>query len=374
MSSLVPPPPAPAPTTTHPPARPQLKPALRRLWRDASTLQLGLDPASAVVIGGLDPHVARLVESLDGTRDRSGVLTAASQLGVEQRRAGEILELLARAGVLDDAAADRQPLRALEQRERDRLAPDLAAVSVSSDRTDGGVATLARRRESVVTVHGAGRVGASIVTLLASAGVGGLAVEDTATSRLADVAPAGLAIDDEGARRQDAALRAARRVAPSVRTRPRPSDRPDIAVLSVVGAVDPRLADRLVRRGVPHLFAAVREGTGVVGPLVLPGRSSCQRCHDLHRTDRDPAWPSIAAQLAGTASHATAPCDVVLATTVASHAALQVLAFLDGAGDTAEPERLPTVDGTLEIARTDGRMRRRSWSRHPLCGCSWPGE
>ena len=169
-------------------------------------------------------------------------------------------------------------------------------------------------------------------------------------------------------------MRAARRVAPSVRPRSRVPDQPDIAVLTIVGAVDPRLPDRLVRRGVPHLFAAVREGTGVIGPLVLPGRSSCQRCHDLHRTDRDPAWPSIAAQLSGTASHVTTPCDVVLATTVAAHAALQVLAFLDGDRDGSAADRLPTVDGTLEIARADGRVRRRSWSRHPLCGCSWPGD
>ena len=131
--------------------------------------------------------------------------------------------------------------------------------------------------------------------------------------------------------------------------------------------------DNINARCVPHLFAAVREGTGVVGPLVLPGQSSCQRCHDLHRTDRDPAWPSIAAQLSGTASQVTTPCDVVLATTVAAHAALQVLAFLDGDRAAAGPDRLPTVDGTLEIAREDGRVRRRSWSRHPLCGCSWPG-
>jgi hypothetical protein len=366
--------PAVAPVAPVAPARPLLKPALRRLWRDATTLQLGLDPAHAVVIGGLDPNVARLVESLDGTRDRPGVLTAATNLGLEQARAGQILELLAGAGVLDDGAADHAPLRALERRERERLAPDLAAASLAADRTDGGVATLARRRASVVSVHGAGRVGASVVTLLAAAGVGGMAVDDGATSRLADAAPAGISIDDEGARRQDAALRAARRVAPSVRPRSRIPDKPDIAVLAIVGAVDPRLADRLVRRGIPHLFAAVREGTGVVGPLVLPGRSSCQHCHDLHRTDRDPAWPSIAAQLSGTASHATSPCDVVLATTVAAHAALQVLAFLDGDRDWSASDRLPTVDGTLEIARADGRVRRRTWSRHPLCGCGWPGD
>ena len=370
------------PTTAGPPVpprRPLLKPALRRLWRDAATLQLGLDPAYAVVIGGLDPLAARLVESLDGTRDLPGVLTAATRLGVERGRADQILAVLGRAGVLDDGAADRSVLRTLDRQERDRLAPDLAAASVTGESSDGGVAALARRRDSVVCVHGAGRVGASVASLLASAGVGGLVVEDAGTTRLADAAPAGLSVDDEGARRQDAALRAARRVAPSVRARLRPPARPDIAVVAVVGALDPRLPDRLVRRGVAHLFASVREGTGIVGPLVLPGRSSCQRCHDLHRSDRDPGWPSIAAQLSGTAGQSTAACDVVLATAVAAHAAIQVLAFLDGGGadgdrtDSTPGERLLAVDGTLEIARSDGRLRRRSWTRHPLCGCAWPG-
>jgi hypothetical protein len=99
---------------------------------------------------------------------------------------------------------------------------------------------------------------------------------------------------------------------------------------------------------------------------VLPGRSSCRRCHDLHRTDRDPAWPSVAAQLAGPARRHADACDVTLATAVAAHAGLQVLAFLEGG---APP---PTVDGTLEISQRDGRVRRRTWSVHPACGCTWP--
>jgi hypothetical protein len=98
---------------------------------------------------------------------------------------------------------------------------------------------------------------------------------------------------------------------------------------------------------------------------VLPGRSSCHRCHELHRTDRDPAWPGIAAQLLSGPRHRSAACDTVLATAVAAHTALQVLAYLDG--DPAPP----AVDGTLEIAQADGSVRRRSWAPHPLCGCQW---
>jgi hypothetical protein len=269
--------------------------------------------------------------------------------------------------VLEDAAADRRPLAGLALGERDRLAPDLAAASLLRPGASGGVAVLAARRRAVVQVCGAGRVGASVVTLLAAAGVGAVVVDDAGTTRAGDVAPAGAGLDDVGSRRQDAALRAARRLAPSVRsTLPSSRSAPDLAVLAgPPDTADFGLGDRLLRLGVPHLVARVRETTGVVGPLVLPGRSSCQRCHDLHRADRDPAWPSIAAQLSAGTRNRTAACDTVLATAVAAHAALQVLAFVDG--DPAPP----AVDGTLEIRQADGRVRRRTWEAHPSCGCTW---
>jgi len=101
---------------------------------------------------------------------------------------------------------------------------------------------------------------------------------------------------------------------------------------------------------------------------VLPGVTACLRCLDLHRTDRDPAWPVIAAQLAsaGRGSGVDA-CDIGLATLGASVCALQVLAFVDG----GEPA---THDGTLEVALPDWRIRRRSWGPHPACGCRWPTD
>ncbi|MEO7979292.1 MAG: ThiF family adenylyltransferase [Sporichthyaceae bacterium] len=348
------------------PHRPQLKAGLRRVWRDGTTIQLGVDPAHAVVIGGLDPGAARVLESLDGSRDLSGVASSAALLGVDAARLHELLTLLDRAGALEDAATDPRALTGLSRDERDRLAPDLAAAALLHPVSDGALGLLARRRRGVVQVLGADRVGASVTTLLAAAGVGAVVVDDAATTRPGDVAPAGAAPEDVGSRRQDAAVRAARRVAPSVRsTMPAGRVTADLVVLAAGPRADPATAERLLRAGVPHLVARVRETTGLVGPLVLPGRSSCQRCHDLHRADRDPAWPSIAAQLAGATRHRLVACDTVLATAVAAHAALQVLAYLDG--DPAPS----AVDGTLEIAQRDGRVRRRSWPVHPACGCSW---
>jgi bacteriocin biosynthesis cyclodehydratase domain-containing protein len=98
-----------------------------------------------------------------------------------------------------------------------------------------------------------------------------------------------------------------------------------------------------------------------VGPLVIPGVTSCLRCADLHRRDRDPAWDVLAVQLA-VPPHRGLPSDVGVATVVAGIAALQALAYLDG-------EPVATRCGTLELHLPDWRLRRRSWPPHPACGC-----
>ncbi len=113
---------------------------------------------------------------------------------------------------------------------------------------------------------------------------------------------------------------------------------------------------------VAHLVAGVRETTAVVGPLVLPGRTGCLHCGDLHRADRDPAWPVVAAQLVGIRRRREEPCDVVLATVAASLAALQCLDHLDGRPAAA-------TGASLELSLTDWRLRRRGWPPHPRCDC-----
>jgi ThiF family len=353
-------------------ARPALKPALRRVWRDASTLQIGLDPTHALIVGDIDDGLAKWLEQLDGSKEVGDVLDVAADYGVEAHKARAVLDLLAQCGAIEDGGADRAVLRELTTVERERLAPDLAALSVRDDAVDGGAAALARRRACVVTVNGAGRIGASIAVLLAAAGIGYVRVRDQGLTRPADLAPAGITFDQLDRRRDTAAARAARRAAPSVTAAlpPGRSD-PDLAIVSPAGAFDRGACDQLAESAAPHLYAGMRELVGVVGPLVLPGRSSCLRCHDLHRSDRDPSWPRVAAQLAAAergrqAVRAPAPCDIILATVVAAHAALHALVYLDGGLP-------PIVDGTIEIAMPDGRPRRRSWSAHPACSCGADG-
>jgi hypothetical protein len=49
----------------------------------------------------------------------------------------------------------------------------------------------------------------------------------------------------------------------------------DLVVLSDYLVADPRMLRDLHSQGVPHLAVRVRDGTGLVGPLVIPGVTSC---------------------------------------------------------------------------------------------------
>lgn len=335
--------------------RPVLSPAARRLWRDRETLQLGRD-SRAAVLAGVDESVRATLALLDGTRDRAEVLAAATGAGCPPGRAAELLELLERAGLLDDASAGRAALADLQRDERDRLSPDLGSLALV--RRDGGLPAAGLRRAARVLVVGAGRVGAPLAALLSGAGIGAVDVVDDEPARPQDSGVGGLGLDDVGRRRGEAAAARLRRASP-----PPGRGGPDLVVLAPGRASQLDDARALVPAGTAHLLAEVRDTVGVVGPMVLPGRSACLRCTDLTRTDLDPAWPALAAQLSAP-TRAPEACDGPLAVMVAAQAAAQVLLLVDGTADPA------SVGGTLELALPDWRWRRRSWPLHPACGCA----
>jgi len=346
--------------------RPLLLPALRRLWRDQRTLQLGVDPGHAVVLADVDLPTAGLLDLLDGRHSVGELRQAAERAGLGARAAAELVEVLARCG----AVVDGEPVAALPvslpPETRRRLAPEVAALSLTAGAAAGRVVATRSRRS--VVVHGACRLGAPVAALLAASGVGRVTVTASGTVTAEDASPAGLLPGDEHRPRATAASEAVRRAAPGTDTRPPGhARRPDLVVLA--GQLRPAVVDAVAyaARAVPHLPLWVRDGTAVVGPLVVPGHSSCLQCVDLHRTDRDPAWPVLAAQLATGSRTPAEPVGAALATLAASVAALQVLCHLDG----GRPE---TLGGSLELGPTGGTLRRRSWPPHPRCGCRSPAR
>ncbi|HEX9338869.1 MAG TPA: TOMM precursor leader peptide-binding protein, partial [Pseudonocardiaceae bacterium] len=214
--------------------------------------------------------------------------------------------------------------------------------------------------------YGSGRITVALATLLAAAGVGWVHTvaegvvqpEDTGTGYLDG---------DIGHPRADAAARAVRRTTPETRTtRPDSGRLPDLIILADAAVPDPRLSADVARLGVPHLMAHGAEGTGVVGPLVVPGRTSCLHCVDLHNTDTDPCWPALAAQLA---AHPQA-ADLASAQATAAFAAGQALRFLHTAQSApARDTSLPVWGAAMEIDVFTAHTTRVVWPPHPQCPC-----
>jgi bacteriocin biosynthesis cyclodehydratase domain-containing protein len=140
----------------------------------------------------------------------------------------------------------------------------------------------------------------------------------------------------------------------------------DMVVLSDYLVADPRLVRDLHAVGVPHLPVRVRDGAGLVGPLVIPGVTSCLSCADLHRTDRDGAWPALAAQLRDVIGSADRP--TVLATAAVALGQLQrIITAVRGQEAAGEPPA--TLNTTLQVDVSSNTISARRWSRHPNCQC-----
>ncbi|MEV6844229.1 hypothetical protein [Actinoplanes sp. NPDC051411] len=373
--------------------RPILIPGLPRFWRGPREIQFGSDPSRALSIELPDPRAAQILDLLDGTRPERAVLLRAAELGAPVDQAKALLEALQAAGLVLPAA-DLLPT-AVPDEPRRRLIGEAAALAM----TGRHPADILRRRSNCrVILTGPGRLGAPIGVALTEAGVGSVQADVPGTVGPGELAGGPLHGTDLGRPRREAISDAVLRAAsgscpPSVRriTAPRsrppsvrdPADRPPSAQDNAMPRLHPAFppatdgtgphpppefdpAMSLVVRldqdgppGVPHLAVTIRDGTPVIGPFVPAFGGPCLRCLDLHRQDRDPAWPSPPRR---PLHEAIQPCAVATLLAATAFATAEALTHLDGG-------RPQTVGATVEIT-APGRTRRRRWTPHPACHCT----
>jgi bacteriocin biosynthesis cyclodehydratase domain-containing protein len=356
-----------------------LLPNLRQLWRDPRTVQLGTDPDRAVVLEFSDPVAARILDLLDGSRTESQVLAdATSMLAVDVPETRAVLAVLTAAGLLIDAHALLPA--GLPEHARRRLLPEATALAVDLDtprmlsqdtiralgfdaatpghpehpehpeQPEPGIVVpgqrcttpadaLRRRAAAKILLIGAEALVAPVSVILAGAGIGHIDPTVDGGGRPAELR---LAITD---------------IAPEARVSAIRTGAATVVVL--VGSRPPATSGGRWRRAAV-LSAGIRDGVVFIGPLVRPGGSPCWHCLELHRNDRDPAWPVLAAQLA-TARPGTQSCALTTSIAGAAYAAEEVLSYVDG-------RQWRTDGAAVEIGRP-GEVRRRTWSPHPRCGC-----
>lgn len=289
------------------------------LWRDDATVQFGTDPATALTLGELTPALAGLVRALAARTPPALAVADAVAGGGSPPEVSAVVAALAQVGL---------------------LATPVSAPSAA-----------------YVRVHGAGRVGTAVATLLAGAGVGRVSVRVAGTVSGDDVGT-GLRDGDVGRPAALAAADAVARSAPTVAVGEPTRRRPELAVLVDTAAADPVLSARLLARHQPHLAVTAHDVSGTIGPLVVPGRSSCLRCADRFRAEADPAWPRLAAQLA----HGAGPARPATAAAVAAATAEHVLDYL-ARGVSA------LIDSALELDLGVSSLTQLPRPAHPRCSC-----
>jgi hypothetical protein len=318
------------------------------LWRSPTQVQVGTDPRWAATLCDLSPSAARALASTAPGADLRALRTALDSEEVSADEADLIVAHL-RAGRLLVGGRDVDP------------GFDDDAWSLLSD--DGDPRPVRERRSRAkVRVTGLGRVGAAVATTLAAAGIGVVELDDDGPVTRDDVGYGGLTARDLGASRRGAVARAMHDAAPAVRA-VRPGRMPvDLVVLVERDVADPVRYRSLMQDDVDHLSVVVREASVLVGPLVVPGRSACLRCVDLHRAAGDPGWPALAAQLAARIPPPR-KVETTLAAMASAVAAVQVLAHVDGRVST-------THEASMEIRLPEALPHRIGWSVHPECGCT----
>lgn len=335
----------------------------RVFLRSASSLQIGTDAPRCVMMLDAPGDAVPILGGLDGVRTVDQVLLAhdADPL-LWSSLLGQLVEaeLLVPVGHPDRSHVPAVPPAHLTD-ERAGLAHRYGQAAA--------VRILQTRDDALVVVRGQYPIAIAIATGLAGAGIGHIHHEPPVPGRSQPEAQAltvarsggpGTQRRHPGNRRETTLGARLREEYPTIRVhRPAAHQHPTIVVMAGDAVPDLSLAASFVRKHVPHLAVAAGVARTVVGPLVLPGRSSCLSCAHRHRTDADPGWPQVAGNLAADPPRASA----FLTAATACLTVGQVLEHVDGVGQPS------TVDGTLEWRSGELGPRRRSWQVHPDCGC-----
>jgi hypothetical protein len=369
--------------------RPTLIPGLPRHWRARSDLQVGEDPARAILIHLADPRAVRLLDLLDGSRPVSLVLHHAAGQGVAPADAQLLLDTLAVAGLLVPGPALAPPdlparyrceaaalahasrslphpysppaQRAAEPSPSRAGAPTARGRAPADDANPTPAQIMRRRSTARVVISGRGRLGAPIAVALAEAGVGHLQLDTPGTVQLGDLPGSPLHDADLGSPRREAIAAAVTRAAPDAKLTA--ARRTTAAMVVQLGHDQPvsLLAAAHAARRQPHLAVTLREGVAILGPYVPPTGAPCLNCLDLHRRDRDPQWPGTPIP---TRDPIPEPAAVAVVLTAAAYATAEILTVIDG----GTPE---TLGAAVEISAPT-RIRRRTWPPHPDCSCARP--
>jgi hypothetical protein len=298
-----------------PAARPRYCPDQPIMWREPGTVQFGTDD-DRVIVTNLTAADVRWLTQLDGMQTWAH---CPEPTDAQRRLLGAALA----AGAIEDATQIAPSWRLLTTAERRRYLSSCVAGRLTYRDIRRTLIAIERRLTLRVRLTGAGPLHRACDALLSSAGI-------ARADHSADITIIA------GGCHPDAMFQ------------------------------HPELHDTQIA-STPHLVVSAYGDSGTVGPLVIPGVTSCLMCDQLHRRDRDVAWPVLVSQRSALATpNRPWPIDTAHAQALAAHAIMLVHTWRE---NPQEPERWANVARTIQLPM--GTVVDDPRPMHPMCGCSW---
>jgi hypothetical protein len=137
---------------------------------------------------------------------------------------------------------------------------------------------------------------------------------------------------------------------------------PDLVVILSSGEPGRAALADAVRCRVNHLLVVLDGGAVRIGPLVVPGRTPCMGCTDLHRAAWDPGWQALVPQFGRAVPHNVSVLVQQVAAAEVTAVCLELAATAPHDQRGSSPIR--TI-GPDRAVRVDDHA-----AFHPRCACS----
>ncbi len=135
---------------------------------------------------------------------------------------------------------------------------------------------------------------------------------------------------------------------------------------------EPELLAFLMEHQITHLFVSATALGALIGPLVHPGVSPCFHCIELHRSERDPQWQSVALTLFSDRMEQVPMANAHLTSALTAEFIRSLAVntrILEHVGRTSAFSLQSATSDTGWGIREEGH----TWSFHPECSCHWKG-
>lgn len=333
----------------------RIAPGIYPLQRNSKTIQLGLNPQTAVQL----PNVFRgVLDSCDGSHTVAQLAELALEFDLDKTSTLNVIELLIKNGLLISSTPQ---LRSLSSNQASHLLDAQRA-------THSNPTSIANRTAARITIVGAGRNGSTLALLLGNSGFANIRIIDSTRISNSDLTPWGFSRLDVGARRdyvvQTLLERVHREQLQTMRLKETRSKSSLIVFapdpIADIPYLEPHLVDLAVSSDTPYLVLASSDRSALVTAINIPGVTGCVRCFHLHQQDQDSDWPKLISQLVGRSTPDITPTDLVLRAALFSYQ--QIANWIDF--NSTDLNHWWYLSGSTETVETQNYP-------HVSCGCFW---